>query len=323
VSRRIAVLGAAPPDEVDASDEAIARRLAAGEPFWLDLHGFDHADIALLRDVVRLHPLALEDASTLGRRPKVEEYGDMAYIVAFGAAPKPDRDRLVEVHVVYAERFVVSLHRDDSAAIDGLVGRAVARPDHLADGPALLYQLLDALSDSFFPAMDEIDGDIDRIEAALAEPPRDGLQDDIYALRRRLLGFRKAVMPQRDVLARIATGSVELPGVDENARRYFRDVEDHLIRIGEMLDGYRDLLQGANDVYLSAVSNRLNVVTKQLTVIAGIFLPLAFVTGFFGQNFGWMVDHVGGAAAFFGLGIGLQVATVALLIVLFRRRGWL
>jgi magnesium transporter len=323
VSRRIAVLDGSAPAEGDASDASIARRLAAGEPFWLDLQGFDDADLALLRDVVHLHPLALEDARTLGRRPKVEEYGEMTYIVAFGAAAKPDRDRLVEVHVVYAERFVISLRRDDSAAIDALAGRPLQRPDHLADAPALLYELLDALSDSFFPAMDEVDDELERIESALAEPPRDGLQDDIYALRRRLLGFRKAVMPQRDLLARIATGSVELPGVDANARRYFRDVEDHLIRIAEVLDGYRDLLQGANDVYLSAVSNRLNVVTKQLTVIAGVFLPLAFITGFFGQNFGWMVDHVGGAAAFFGLGIGLQVATVAVLIVLFRRRGWL
>ncbi|MEZ0285991.1 MAG: magnesium transporter CorA family protein [Thermoleophilia bacterium] len=323
MTRRIAVLGGAQSDEANVSDEAIVRRLAAREPFWLDLHGFEDADLALLRDVIHLHPLAVEDASRLGQRAKVEEYGDMTYIVAFGAAPSPDRDRLVEVHVVYAERFVVSLHRDASAAIDGLVARAVARPDHLAGGPALLHQLLDTLSDSFFPAMDEVDDDIDRIETALADPPRDGLQDDIYAVRRRLLGFRKAIMPQRDVLARIASGSVELPGIDQNARRYFRDVEDHLIRIGELLDGYRDLLQGANDVYLSSVSNRLNVVTKQLTVIAGIFLPLAFVTGFFGQNFAWMVDHVGGAAAFFGLGIGLQVATVAVLILLFRRRGWL
>jgi magnesium transporter len=323
VTRRIAVPGGAPTEEADASDQAVARRLAAGEPFWLDLHDFDEDDLALLRDVVGLHPLALEDAAKLGQRPKVEEYGAMTYIVAFGAAPAPDRDRLVEVHIVYAERFVVSLHRDASPVIDELADRAPARPDHLAGGPALLYRLLDALSDSFFPAMDEVADDIDRIEEALAEPPRDGLQDDIYAIRRRLLGFSKTVMPQRDVLARIAAGSVELPGVDADARRYFRDVEDHLIRIAEVIEGYRDLLQGANDVYLSAVSNRLNVVTKQLTVIAGIFLPLAFVTGFFGQNFGWMVDHVGGAAAFFGLGIGLQVATVAVLLVLFRRRGWL
>ena len=310
--------------DADASDGAIARRIASGEPFWLDLHGVEAADVAMLRDVIGLHPVALEDATTSGRRPKIEEYGDTTYLVAFGAAPRPDRDRLVEVHVVYAERFVVSMHHDASEAIDRVVAHHVRRPDHLAPGPALLYELLDALSDSFLPAMDEVEDEIDAIEAgALADPPRHGLQAEIYGVRRRLLRFRKVVMPQRDVLARIAGGEVELPGVDENARRFFRGVEDHMIRVGEVLDGYRDLLQGANDLYLSSVSARLNVVTKQLTVIAGVFLPLSFITGFFGQNFEWMVDAVGGPAAFFVLGIGLQVLTVAALLLWFRRRGWL
>jgi magnesium transporter len=172
--------------------------------------------------------------------------------------------------------------------------------------------------------MDEVEDEIDGIEAGgLGDPPRDGLQSDIYEVRRRLLRFRKVVMPQRDVLGRIASGDVALPGVDENARRYFRGIEDHMIRVGELLDGYRDLLPGANDLYLSSVSTRLNVVTKQLTVIAGVFLPPSFITGFFGQNFGWMVDGVGGPAAFFLLGIGLQVLALAGPLLWFKRRRWL
>jgi magnesium transporter len=316
--RLVAAEGAA-----DASDAAIAARLEAGRTFWLDLHRPDDADLALMRDVLGIHPLAVADARALGQRPKVEEYGDMTYIVAFGAAPPPDRDRLVEVHIAFAERFLVSVRRDDSRVLDEIAGRALRPVGPMGEGPSLLYRLLDALADSFFPAMDEIDSEIDAIEAALARPPRDGVQDRIYACRRRLLAFRRVVLPQRDQLARIATGAVDLPGVGEDARRYFRDVEDHLIRTSEALDGYRELLEGANDVYLSAVSNRLNVVTKQLTVIAGIFLPLTFLTGFFGQNFPWMVDHIGGAAAFFALAIGLQVLAVLVLLLLFRRRGWL
>ena len=308
--------------EADVSDEAIARRISAGEPFWLDIHGLDDADVALLRDVIGLHPLALEDIQRPGQRAKVEEYGDMAYVVAYGASPPPDADRLVQVHIVYAERFLVSLHGDESPAIDDVVHRYALRPELLEPGPLLLYRLLDALTDSFFPAMDELDADLDRIDTELAAPPRDGLQGEIYAVRRRVLGFRRVVTPQRDQISRIVSGAVELPGVDVDERRYFRDVEDHLIRIAELLEGYRDLLGGANDVYLSSVSNRLNQVTKQLTVIAGIFLPLAFITGFFGQNFAWMVDHVGGAAAFFVLGVGLQVLTVVVLVLVFRRRRW-
>lgn len=323
MTRRLAVAGRAGADGADVSNEAIARLLASGEHFWLDLHGLDDDDLALLRDTFGLHPLVLEDVQRQGQRAKVEEYDDMTYIVAFGATPPPDHDRLVEVHLLYSEHFLVTLHRDASPAINDVVRRCSIRPELLEKGPLLLYRVLDALTDSFFPAMDELDSDIDEIDSALSTSPRDGLQGEIFELRRRVVALRRAVTPQRDQISRIATGAVELPGVDADARRYFRDVEDHLIRIAELLDGYRDLLAGANDVYLATVSNRLNAVTKQLTVIAGIFLPLSFITGFFGQNFGWMVDHVGGPGAFFGLGIGLQVAAIAVLVVLFRRARWL
>ncbi len=142
-------------------------------------------------------------------------------------------------------------------------------------------------------------------------------------MRRELVTIRRAIAPQRDQMARIASGSVDLPGLTPETRRYFRDVEDHLIRISGIIDGYRDLLAGATDVYLSQINNRLNLVMKQLTAVAGIFLPLTFITGFFGQNFSWMVEHVGGPGVFFVLGIVLQVAVAAGLVLGFRRAGWL
>jgi magnesium transporter len=99
-------------------------------------------------------------------------------------------------------------------------------------------------------------------------------------------------------------------------------VYDHLFRLAELIDALRELMTGAIDVYLSASANRLGTVTKQLTLIATIFLPLTFVTGFFGQNFGWMVDHVAGGIAFVALGVGLQLLTIAALVVYFKRQGW-
>ncbi len=112
------------------------------------------------------------------------------------------------------------------------------------------------------------------------------------------------------------------PDLDDEARRYFRDVHDHLTRATEAVDIERDLLTGAMDVYLSSSSNRLNVTVKQLTLIATIFLPLTFVTGYFGQNFGWMVDHVDSLGAFLVLGFGLQLAVLAALLAFFKLRGW-
>ena len=187
----------------------------------------------------------------------------------------------------------------------------------------MLYQVLDALTDSFFPVMDELDELIDAIERTIEERSDETVPRQIFALRRRLVTLRRAVGPQRDQMARIAGGTVAVPGLTAETRRYFRDVEDHLIRISGIIDGYRDMLSGASDVYQSSVNNRLNFVTKELTAIAGIFLPLSFLTGFFGQNFSWMVDHVGGPGWFFALGVVFQALVAAALVLLFRRRGWL
>ena len=279
--------------------------------------------MTLLRDTFRFHPLAVEDAEEFGQRAKIEEYDDVVYLVAFGAAPAPDSDRLVEVHCFFAERFLVTIHNDDAPGLERVRRRCDVSDDLLRDPPALLYHVLDALTDSFFPVMDELDDRIGAIEQTLAEHLDEAVPGQIFALRRRLVSLRRAVGPQRDQMARIAAGTVAIPGLTAETRHYFRDVEDHLIRISGIIDGYRDLLGGASDVYQSSVNNRLNLVTKELTAIAGIFLPLSFITGFFGQNFSWMVDRVGGPGGFFALGVALQLVVAAALVALFRRRGWL
>ena len=135
--------------------------------------------------------------------------------------------------------------------------------------------------------------------------------------------MRKVVTPQRDLFARSVDQIAALPGLQLDERDYFRDVYDHLIRISDLIDSYRDLLSGATDLYLSTISNRQNDVMKQLTVIATVFLPLTFITGFFGQNFGYMVRHIAGGWAFWVLGVGSMLATIAGLLIYFRRRGWL
>ena len=136
-------------------------------------------------------------------------------------------------------------------------------------------------------------------------------------------GFHFLLSPQRDLFASIAAGVEAFPGMTDDDQRYFRDVYDHLIRIGDMVDTYRDLLSGAMDVYLSTVSNRLNKVMKQLAIIATVFMPLTFLTGFFGQNLGWLVEHTGGLAGFLAFGIGLEVITLTIVLGYFYRRGWL
>jgi magnesium transporter len=131
------------------------------------------------------------------------------------------------------------------------------------------------------------------------------------------------ITPQRDLAARTIEEIDELPGLTGGTRDYFRDVYDHLIRVSDLVDSYRDLLTGTMDVYLSTVSNRLNVVMKQLTLVATVFLPITALTGFFGQNFGWLVRHVTGFWAFAVFGVGGATMSCVILYAWFRRQRFL
>ena len=298
----------------------VERILAEGTFFWLDLQGPTPDDYAVLRDVFGFHPLAVEDSEHFGQRAKIEEYDDFTFLVLFGAAP--DEDSLVEVHCFYSERFLVTVRQDEAPALDQLRELCEAGRLPLDKPIGLLYRVADGLVDSFFPMLSALDDRLEDLQAeSLADPSQEQL-NELFALRRRLVTVRRAVAPERDVFARLLTDVAALPGMTEESERYFRDVYDHLIRLAEQIDGHRDLIGGAMDLYLSNQSTRLNAVMKQLTVIATIFLPLSFITGFFGQNFPWLVDHIGGSGAFVGLGIGIELVALTILLVYFRRRGW-
>jgi magnesium transporter len=289
--------------------------------FWLDLEGLDR-DTAqtLLRDTFGFHPLAVEDAEHFGQRPKLDSYDGYAVMVVYGASAAGD---LVEVHCFYTANYLVTVHHDPYPEMTSLAERfhqrAGPRPDHVM----LLYRVVDTLVDGFFPVLASLDDRIDELEDEILERPTEQQLGQLFDMKRSLIAMRKVVTPERDMFATILSGSDELPGMTDDAERYFRDLYDHLIRISDLVDSYRDLMSGALDTHLSTVSNRLNVVMKQLTIIATVFLPLSFLTGFFGQNFGWMVNRLTSLPVFLVVGIGLQILVGVALMLLFRQRGWL
>jgi magnesium transporter len=354
-----ATISTAEGDRRPAGVHDIAAALAAGRFFWLDLavdpQGDDQA-IGVLRDVFKFHPLAVEDAEHFGQRPKFDDYDDYGYMVVYGAGDAEGGPQ--EVHIFVAVGYVVTLHHGPCPSLDAVQARIVrhhlanvgaggspAAGSDMATGGAgtagaagasgdvdaagghlsvvVVYLVVDALTDSFFPVLSSFDDQIDDLETSILAQPTETQLGQIFAMKRQLLGIRKVVGPQRDIFAGVTAGVTVLPGMSEEGERYFRDLYDHLIRIGDMVDGYRDLVSGVMDTHLSTVSNRLNVVMKQLAIIATVFLPLSFLTGFFGQNFSWLVDRIGGLPTFVGVGIGLEVVAVILLFILFKRRGWL
>jgi magnesium transporter len=300
--------------------ESVDELLAEGHFFWLDLYRPHKDDFAILREKFSYHPLAVEDSEQFDQRAKLDEYDDFVFLVVFGAVP--DEDALVEVHLFYSERCLITVHRDDCPAFREVRERYEKRRAPIEHPPLLLYKIIDALVDSFFPVLAGFDDRIDELEDSIFLRADNTQLQEIFTMKRLLVGVRKAITPQRDLFATLMGGVDVLPGTTTDDERYFRDIYDHLIRISDLVDSYRDLLTGAMDVYLSTVSNRLNVVMKQLAVIATIFLPLAFITGFFGQNFSWMVDHIGSWEAFVGLGIGTELVILAAFLGMFKRRGW-
>jgi magnesium transporter len=306
-------------DRVDR--ELLDEHLAGDEFFWLDLHRPTAEELSLLTDVFKFHPLAVEDADHFDQRPKIDTYDDYILVVAYGC--NEDQDGLVEVHCFYSERFLVTVHRDNCPTFDDLRRRAARDMALPAQGAMMLYLVLDALADSFFPGLSKIDDRIDELEDEMFKKPDDAQLQELFRLKRRLVGWRKVISPERDLLARIVTGVVAIPGMTSDVERYYRDLYDHLIRINDLVDSYRDLLTGAMEVYLSTVSNRLNDVMRQLTMMSTVFIPLTWIVGFFGMNFGWMIRHITGWGPFVLLAVMTQVVALAITFVLFRRRGWI
>jgi len=296
---------------------AIAELRARDEFFWLDLHSSDDAVVQELGTLFAFNELAMEDSREFGQRPKVDDYGDHVLIVFFGV----DDGELVEVHCYVTGEAIVTLRHGHCATLHVAHDR-LARVDPRSEEEAV-YRVLDALTDSYFPALEVLADEIDDLEEEASTSVDSEIRARIFTLRKRLVTFRRVVGPQRDMFS-AAGGTIDrLPGMDvDEAHDYFRDIHDHLLNIADIIDSSRDLLTGALDLHASAVSQRVNQVTKQLTLIATIFLPLTFVTGFFGQNFGWMVDGVTTATDFFVYGVGGLVVASVVLVVYFVRSGF-
>ena len=313
----------------DATLQGIEQAAAGGAFFWLnlDIHdpGPDDDVSGLLINTFHFHPVAVEAVEHFGQRPRIDDYDDFVHIITFGMAA--DGTGVAEVHCFVTEKFIISLHQGDCPALatvcDRLAGHHSSKTSS-APQVIIFYLIMDTLIDSFFPVLSDFDDSIDDLESAILKNPTEEQLGTLFGMKRQIMSIRKVISPQRDMIASLNSGMVEIPGMTDAGNAYFRNLYDHLIRISDMVDSYRDLIGGAMDTHLSMVSNRLNVIMKQLAMIATIFLPLGFLTGFFGQNFAWLTGHLQGSlGSFLFLGIGSEVVAIVVLLLLFKRRGWL
>jgi magnesium transporter len=292
--------------------------------FWLDFHDPQPDQLSQLGELLHLHPLTIDDVSTFSERPKREHYDGYVSLVVYGVDEQAAAgERLLrEVHVLISDDWVVTLHPTPFAVLDALRQRVEKQPP--ARERELIIEILDTVLSSYVPVLDRIDEAIDEIEQDVIETPREQSLQRIFALKRDLIGMRRVVTPMRDFFARDTDEITHLPGTEPEDLLYLRDLYDSLVRTSDLIDSYRDLLSGATDMYLSTVANRQGEIAKQLTVIATIFLPLSFLTGFFGQNFAFLTGHIQNTTwSFYVLGLGLLLASIIGFWVFFRRKGWL
>ena len=322
--KRIVGSGVAVPCYGAVDEQAIREHLAADQFFWLDLTAPGEDEVGKLRELFGFHPLALEDAEHFGQRPKLDHYGDYVFLVFYGAREQTADawETLREVQMFVSGKYLVTLHQDELPALDEQQKRLDG--EKLQSEQFLLYRVFDALTDSFFPLLSRMDDEIDALEAAVLAGPTSEQLQRLFAMKRDLVAMRKVVTPQRDLFARSIDQLADLPGLELDERDAFRDVYDHLIRISDLIDSYRDLLSNRTDLYLSTVSNRQNEVMKQLAIVGTIFLPLSFITGFFGMNFSWLITKgISSTWSFFVLGLGSMLATCVFLLGFFKRKGWM
>jgi magnesium transporter len=290
---------------------------------WIDLSSTDEVSLQILAERFHFHPLALEDCAHQDQRPKAEEYEGHLFLVSQGfECPGGDLKRLHwhELHAFLGPNYLVTVHEEEMASVEATYKRAARDPATLKRGVDFLYYLiLDRMVDENFPILDHIADALETIEDDVLTRPRDVELGHLFGLKRHLVLMRKILSPQRDMLAVLSRRATDHGVMSEKTAIYFRDVYDHLARIVESIESNRDLLGNAFDAYLSATSQRTNEIMKALALLSAVFMPLTFITGFFGQNF----EHLpfGSDALMYSMIASMLVLPIALL-VWFKSRRW-
>jgi magnesium transporter len=289
---------------------------------WLDLTDPGEEEYRMLREKFHFHPLAIEDTTRRHQRPKVESYSAYYFVVFYRIEVAENTRRIVgkPVYMFIGSNYLVTIHQVPIPQISETLRRWRDPNSPLGqDLGALVYALLDALVDDYFPVIDEIAERIADLETQIFEEFDEGALQDIFNLKKDLLSVRRIVAPERDVLNIMLRREIQV--FDEHDVTYLQDVYDHIVRIIDSLDTYRDLLSSALDTFLSVQSNRLNQVVKALTITSIVLMSVTLVAGIYGMNFKHMPEldwRYGYAWA-----LGLMVLISASLIFWFRRIKWL
>jgi magnesium transporter len=323
--------GAGPGLTAQAAADVVAAGLNADacDLVWVDIAQADADDVAWLQRTFAFHPLALEDVTRRHQRPKIDEYPGYYFGVLYAARLKPRARHVAghELQFFWGKNYLVTIHADVFPEIDDLAARAQSNALTPITGPSgrllttvdLVYRLIDAVVDGYFPAVDALIEWSEDLEQAMFNGPRSQQTlRSIFALKKDLLQLRRTVAPSREVVNVLLRHDQAFFG--DEFFVYFQDVYDHTVRVIDSLDTYRDLLSSSLDTYLSIVSNDVSQTVKKMTAVTAILMVDALVSGVYGMNFDIMPELHWQYGYLWAMGL-MVVASVSL-YVLFRRIRW-
>ena len=274
---------------VDCHPREVSQLLADGGAMWVDIDSTVRSQHALLEKVFRFHPLAIEDTLNPNSRVKLEEYEGFLFIIVRGVALATSTDdpydlETKDLYCFLGKNFLVTVHAGPMPSVDRVASAIRRSPDLLDRGiERVLHAVLDDTIDRFFPILAQIDEFIDSLEERVFIKFDEEALRDLFLVKRLVLSLRRYLQPSREVMNVLTNRPSGLLTAD--VQIYFRDIYDHVLRINDALDTYRELLSSTMDAYLTQVSNRLGTTTKALSVVATISLPFVVVSGMWGMNF--------------------------------------
>jgi magnesium transporter len=255
---------------------------------WLDIADeTPETSRQVLSQAFNFHPLAIDDAIEEIHVPKIDDWGNYLYTVfhEMTLSDKPEIElQTHELDVFIGANFIVTYHAESMPALERVWANCQRDEQQAKKGAGnLVYKLVDEIVDGYLSLMDQMDDMVDQIEDQIFENPQTRILEKLFQGKRTLLNFRRIIMPLREVLNKLSRGDFTVVPVKD--RNYYRDIYDHLVRLYDISENLRDMMTGALDTYLSVVNNRMNDIMKTLTVITTFFMPITFITGFFGMNF--------------------------------------
>ncbi len=296
---------------------------------WVDLRGETPEDLAeakeVLENVFHFHYLTIEDCVELRNQPKIEVFPDYLFFIVHGVKPeetRPSNFVTKELDGYLGPNYVVTFHRERFLSIRDVKNQIRNSTFAVSRGaPYLLHQIFDRLVDLYMPLVDDFDREINKLEVRVLDMRKSDnmMLGEIMNVRRAIARQRRIIARQLQVLYRISHG--EFPQVPENMLPYYRDVHDHLLRISDLAEGYRDLIGGLFDIHFAVVGNKTNDVMKTLAVVSAIILPLSLIAGIYGMNFE-NIPELKSAYGYF-LTLGLMLAITLFLLWYFWRKGWI